>query len=112
MPPACVAIVAFMPMFGHQHSVFLRGAGGKGVATAAGAVLPLAPLVFIVTLIPWMVTVGTKRLMRFGPVVAGGVYLVSSFVIAEPTAYRVLAIAMCASVLVAFRSEVRARARV
>ena len=105
LPSWPAALVAFMPMLGHQYSVFLRGAGGKGVATAAGAVLPLAPLVFLVTLVPWVIVVNIPRLMRFAPVVAGGVYLVASFVIAEPNAYRVLAVAVCAAVLIAFRTE-------
>jgi glycerol-3-phosphate acyltransferase PlsY len=105
LPSWPAALVAFMPMVGHQHSVFLRGAGGKGIATAAGAVLPLAPLVFFVTLVPWIATVNVRRLMKYGPFVAGGTYLVASFVIGEPNAYRALAVAMCAAVLVAFRAE-------
>lgn len=107
LPPWPTALVAFMPMFGHQHSVFLRGGGGKGVATAAGAVFPLAPLVFVITLVPWIVTVSVKRLRKSGPLVAGGTYLASSFIVDEATAYRLLAVAMCASVLLAFRAELR-----
>lgn len=109
LPPWPTALVAFLPMFGHQHSVFLRGAGGKGIATAAGAVLPLAPLVFVVTLVPWIVAVSVRRLTRFGPFVAGGTYLASSLLIPEPTAYRLLAVAICASVLLAYRAELRRR---
>ncbi len=92
---------------GHQHSVFLRGDGGKGIATAAGAVLPLAPVVFVVTLVPWIVAVSVRSLRRAGPWVAGGTYLASSFVVSEPNAYRLLAVAICVSVLVAFRTELR-----
>jgi glycerol-3-phosphate acyltransferase PlsY len=111
LPSWPTALVAFMPMFGHQHSVFLRGAGGKGVATAAGAVLPLAPVVFGVTLLAWTVVVSVRRLRRAGPLVAGGTYLASSFVVDEPNAYRVLALAICLSVLIAFRAELRGRRR-
>lgn len=107
LPPWPTALVAFMPMFGHQHSVFLHGAGGKGIATAAGAVLPLAPLVFVITLVPWIVTVSAKKLTKAGPLVAGGTFLASSFIVEEPSAYRVLAVAMCVSVLLAFRTEAR-----
>ena len=107
LPAWPAALVAFLPMFGHQHSVFLRGAGGKGIATAAGAVLPLSPIVFIVTLVPWVVVVVAKRLRKAGPFVAGGTYLAASFVVDQPTAYRVLAVAMCVSVLVSFRAELK-----
>lgn len=111
LPSWPTALVAFMPVFGHQHSVFLRGAGGKGVATAAGAVLPLAPVVFVVTLMAWIVVVSVRRLRKAGPLVAGGTYLASSFVVAEPNAYRVLAVVICLSVLVTFRTELRGRQR-
>jgi len=107
LPSWPAAVVAFMPVLGHQYSVFLRGAGGKGVATAAGAVLPLSPIVFGVTLVLWIVTVSVRRIRKAGPVVAAGTYLVSSFVVDQPAAYRVLALAICISVLVAFRSELR-----
>ena len=103
LPAWPAALVAFMPVVGHQYSVFLRGAGGKGIATAAGAVLPLAPIVFAVTMVPWIVVVSVRRLRKAGPFVAGGTYLVASFVVPGPAAYRALAVAVCVSVLLAFR---------
>ena len=109
LPPWPAALVAFMPVLGHQYSVFLRGSGGKGIATAAGAVLPLAPFVFLVTLVPWIVVVSVRKVRRAGPFVAGGTYLVASFVIPEPLAYRVLAVVICVSVLIRFRAELRGR---
>jgi len=103
------ALVAFMTVFGHQHSIFLRGAGGKGIATTAGAVLPLSPIVFGVTMALWTVTVAIRRWRRAGPFVAGGTYLLASFVVPQPAAYRVLAVAVCASVLVSFRAGTQSR---
>ena len=111
LDPWPTALVAFMPVLGHQYSIFLRGSGGKGIATAAGAVLPLAPIVFGVTMVPWIVVVSVRRIRRAGPFVAGGTYLVASVVIPEPLAYRVLAVAICVSVLVTFRAELRGRGR-
>jgi glycerol-3-phosphate acyltransferase PlsY len=111
LDPWPTALVAFMPVMGHQYSVFLRGRGGKGIATAAGAVLPASPIVFGVTMVPWVVAVSVRRLRPAGPFVAGGVYLVSSWVVPQPLAYRLLAVAICVSVLVAFRTELRERRR-
>lgn len=42
--PWLVAGVALCAVLGHVFSVFLKGRGGKGVATALGASLALAPL--------------------------------------------------------------------
>jgi acyl phosphate:glycerol-3-phosphate acyltransferase len=104
LPHWPTALVAFMPVLGHQYSVFLRGSGGKGIATAAGAVLPLSPIVFGVTMVCWIVTVSFRRVRRGGPYVAATVYIVSSFVVPQPLAYRVLAVAICLSVLIAFKT--------
>ena len=109
LPSWPTALVAFMPVLGHQYSIFLRGSGGKGIATTAGAVLPLSPIVFGITMVAWIVVVSVRRIRKAGPFVAGGTYLVSSFVVPQPLAYRVLAVAICVSVLIAFRVELRAR---
>jgi acyl phosphate:glycerol-3-phosphate acyltransferase len=109
LPSWPTALVAFMPVLGHQYSIFLRGSGGKGIATAAGAVLPLSPIVFGITMVLWVVVVSVRRIRKAGPFVAGGTYLVSSFLVPQPAAYRVLAVAICISVLVAYRAELAAR---
>jgi acyl phosphate:glycerol-3-phosphate acyltransferase len=44
VPAAGVAAVAMAAVLGHMFSVFLKGRGGKGVATSLGAALALAPL--------------------------------------------------------------------
>ena len=108
LPSWPTAVVAFMPTLGHQSSVFLHGAGGKGIATAAGAELPLSPPVFVITMVLWVIALCIKRIAKLSPLVAGATYLASSFVLDVPPAYRVLAVAVCASVLWAHRRELRA----
>ena len=111
LPSWPTALVAFMPVLGHQYSVFLRGSGGKGIATTAGAVLPLSPIVFGITMVAWAIVVSFRRIRRAGPFVAAGTYLASSFIVPQPAAYRVLAVAICVSVLVAFRTGRGSRER-
>jgi len=86
-----------MPTLGHQHSVFLRASGGKGIATAAGAALALTPLVVVITLVPWLLVVRVRMLMRYAPLLGGATYLTASFMLPLPDADRALAVAVCAS---------------
>ena len=44
-----------------MYSVFLRGGGGKGVATGAGIVLALVPWIFIIALGVFLVLLLTTR---------------------------------------------------
>ncbi len=44
LPDWALCAVAFSAVVGHVFSVFLKGRGGKGVATALGAALALTPL--------------------------------------------------------------------
>ena len=62
--PARVGTESWLPLVigaaaiaGHVFSVFVRFRGGKGVATAAGVVLALAPLPVLVSFVVWAVVV-------------------------------------------------------
>lgn len=52
---ATLALVALAAFLGHVFPVFHRFEGGKGVATAAGAILALSPWVGGATLLTWLI---------------------------------------------------------
>ncbi len=52
---AGIALIALAVFLGHLWPVFLRFAGGKGVATALGVLLGLNPILGLATLATWMV---------------------------------------------------------
>ena len=58
---AWVLVVALSPIVGHVHSVFLGFRGGKGVATALGAVAGVDPAIGGVLLLVWIVTAAVWR---------------------------------------------------
>jgi glycerol-3-phosphate acyltransferase PlsY len=57
-------------VFGHAYSVFVRFRGGKGVATAAGVILGLAPWAVLVLLVIWAAVVFGTGYVSLGSVVA------------------------------------------
>jgi glycerol-3-phosphate acyltransferase PlsY len=65
-----MAIAALMAVIGHMFPVWLRFKGGKGVATAIGAFVVLAPLSICLVFLLFLVTVATTRFVSLGSIVA------------------------------------------
>ncbi|HWA16603.1 MAG TPA: glycerol-3-phosphate 1-O-acyltransferase PlsY, partial [Gemmatimonadales bacterium] len=61
-------------VLGHVFSVFVRFKGGKGVATAAGMVIALAPLAFPVVLVIWGLVVWGTGYVSLGSITAALVF--------------------------------------
>jgi acyl phosphate:glycerol-3-phosphate acyltransferase len=59
---------------GHVFSVFVGFKGGKGVATAAGMVIALAPLAFPVVLAAWALVVWLTGYVSLGSIVAAALF--------------------------------------
>jgi acyl phosphate:glycerol-3-phosphate acyltransferase len=70
-------------VLGHVTSPFLRGRGGKGVATAAGAILGSHPLWLPVVLLTWAVVLGATRWIALASVTAAVAVLVVAVVVRE-----------------------------
>lgn len=65
-----ILLVALAPFLGHLFSPFLGFKGGKGVATALGSVLGVAPLIGLILLLIWLGTVGIWRYSSGGALAA------------------------------------------
>jgi glycerol-3-phosphate acyltransferase PlsY len=61
-------VAGLAAMLGHVSSPFLRGHGGKGVATAGGAILGSHPLWAPVVLVVWVAVVAVSRWVALGSV--------------------------------------------
>jgi len=70
-------------VLGHVTSPFLRGRGGKGVATAMGAVLGVHPLWAPVVLVVWLVVLGLSRWIALASVLAALSVLAVALVVRE-----------------------------
>ena len=65
-----VGLVALAVFFGHLFPIFLKFKGGKGVATAAGVLLALDPLLGLTVLGTWLLVAFTLRYSSLAAVLA------------------------------------------
>lgn len=63
------AMAAAAAVVGHMYPLWLRFRGGKGVATGAGAFLPLAPLAIAAALVAFAVALAITRYVSVGSLV-------------------------------------------
>lgn len=67
---ADLAMIAVAVFLGHVFSIFLRGKGGKGVATAAGVLLGINPALGGAVLLVWIATAAISRYSSLSAVTA------------------------------------------
>jgi glycerol-3-phosphate acyltransferase PlsY len=70
-------LVGICAVLGHVYSPFVRFKGGKGVATAAGVFLALAPWSLLVALVVWALVLRLTGYVSLGSMVAAGAFLAS-----------------------------------
>ena len=76
-------VAGLAAVLGHVTSPFLRGRGGKGVATAAGAILGSHPLWAPLVLLVWVLAVAASRWVALASVSAALTVLVVALVAGE-----------------------------
>lgn len=85
-----VALCAVVAVVGHVFSIFLRGRGGKGVATALGAIFGLSAPVALIALALWGVVLGLSRWVSLASVVAAASVVVLPWMFHLPTSHAVV----------------------
>ena len=69
-----ILLVTLAPFLGHLFSPFLGFKGGKGVATALGSVLGVAPLIGLILLLTWLGAIALWRYSSGGALTAFGLF--------------------------------------
>ena len=89
-----IAGVAFVTFLGHLFPVFLRFRGGKGVATALGIFLVIAPLMVPLAIISFVLVVMKWRYVSLGSLTASALMPIFLCVTGYPIVYVNLSLAM------------------
>lgn len=98
-PAAFVALVGLCAIAGHMFPIFLRGKGGKGVATSLGVAFGLSPPVALLSLVVYALTFFATRWSSLGSLL--GMWSFPCFALAFatlPAPYVALSIATAALV--------------
>lgn len=86
--PALLLVAGLIAVFGHSWSLFLKGRGGRGVASTLGLLIALTPKVALIGLGVWIIVVALTRYISLASMVAGLAISTSMFLFTEPAPYR------------------------
>lgn len=74
-----VILFGIVAAVGHVYSIFLRFKGGKAVATGGGAMLAAAPVIFIIILATFLITLKLSKYVSLSSVMAAVALFISVF---------------------------------
>jgi glycerol-3-phosphate acyltransferase PlsY len=97
---AGTGLAAFL---GHCFPIYLRFKGGKGVATALGVLLPLAPLAVVFDIFFFAGVVATSRIVSVGSILAAAAMPILIWLLKYPLPAVILGI--CIAVLIIYRHK-------
>ena len=105
-------IAGVAAILGHVWTVFAGFRGGKGMGTAFGVLVSLAPWASLITLAVWLIIVFTIRIVSVGSMAAGIVFSAVLFLqrfLFDPTvpnALLILSVILCLLVFFTHRSNI------
>ena len=97
--PAVAGAVAVAAFLGHLYPVFFGFRGGKGVATAAGTLLALAPAVGVATVLLWLAIAAVFRYASLAGISAAALAPLLAWLFSYPAPI-VLAVLLIAALLI------------
>lgn len=78
-----VFIFGLVAAIGHVFSIFINFKGGKAVATSGGAVLGFNPILFIILLSAFLITLKFSKFVSLSSIVAASTFVIASLFIQD-----------------------------
>jgi glycerol-3-phosphate acyltransferase PlsY len=104
--PWATIFIASAPVGGHMYSVFLKGSGGKGIATGSAVALALVPAIYAVALAMWIAVLLLSRMVSLASLAAAVTLAVLVTLTGQPLPYILAAILVLILVTVAHRGNI------
>ena len=104
---AAMALVAIAAFLGHLYPLFLNFRGGKGVATALGALLALVPTATLVLIVVFGVTVLASRIVSLGAIAAAIAAPLVIWLFSQSLVFFAMGLFLGAMVIVRHRSNIQ-----
>jgi glycerol-3-phosphate acyltransferase PlsY len=101
-----ILVVALAPFLGHLFSPFLGFKGGKGVATALGSVLGVAPLIGLLLLLAWIGAVALWRYSSGGALTAFGLFPVIAMLLRPTPAFILFSLAVSGLIVIKHKGNI------
>ncbi len=100
-------LVAGAAIAGHNWSLFLKGKGGKGVATGGGAILAMMPWLFLLAFAIFWLVLAVDRRVSVASLSAASGLSAATLVTGQPVEYIIFTLLGTAIVFYAHRSNIR-----
>ena len=102
-----VAVIAAATFLGHLYPIFLKFRGGKGVATAFGALLALAPEVTLILLAVFICAALLSRIVSLGSIGAALAAPILFWFFYYPTPLVALTVFLAAMIVIRHRANIK-----
>ena len=102
-----VALVAIAAFLGHMYPVFLKFQGGKGVATAFGALLAVAPAAPVILVVVFGAAVLMSRIVSLGSIAAALAAPVALWALSYAPTFVGMAVLLGAMVIFRHRDNIK-----
>jgi glycerol-3-phosphate acyltransferase PlsY len=104
--PWATIFIASAPVAGHMYSVFLKGSGGKGIATGSAVALALVPAIYAVALLTWIAVLLLGRMVSLASLAAAVSLALLVFLTGQPLPYIIAAFLVLFLVIYAHRANI------
>ncbi|MBA2668880.1 MAG: glycerol-3-phosphate 1-O-acyltransferase PlsY [Gemmatimonadetes bacterium] len=94
-------------VLGHVFPIYLSFRGGKGVATAAGVFLALAPVAVLAGVVVWIATLALSRMVSLASILAAVTLLIALPFSSAPLAVQALGVVVAGLVIFSHRANLR-----